>query len=85
VIFRDIRGSYLVFAPKARSGGLGLCVTSFSVCRYNVALAKGPVYPICYIQAQTGVCVKVNNYELSGRRLGVAREPTYALPQARTT
>ena len=63
----------------------GLFITSFSFCRYNVALAKAPVDSIYYIQAQTGVCVKVNNYELSGRRLGVAREPTYALSQARTT
>jgi len=58
-----------------------LCVTSFSVCRYNVPLANRPVYPTFQISAQTRVCVKVNNYELSRLRDGAAREPIYALPQ----
>ena len=62
-----------------------LGVTSFSVCRYNVRLANRPVYSFFQISAQTRVCVKVNNYELSGLRGSVAREPTYALPQTRTT
>lgn len=69
--FRVVRGSALRYI--------------FFGLSYNVRLANRPVYPTFQVHAQTRVCVKVNNYKLSGLRGSVAREPTYALPQTRTS